>query len=79
VKYDEMNPGAKFLIGVGAGLIVVGIIWALGGRSFSLGKLPGDISVERRNFTFYFPLTSSLIISAIFSLLMVVLGWLRGR
>ena len=74
-----MNPGAKFLIGVGAGLIVVGIIWALGGRSFSLGKLPGDISVERRNFTFYFPLTSSLIISAIFSLLMVVLGWLRGR
>ena len=74
-----MSQGAKFLIGVGIGLVIVGLIWGLGGKSLMLGKLPGDISVERRNFSFYFPLTSSLVISAIFSLAMVVLGWLRGR
>ncbi len=74
-----MSQGAKFLIGVGIGLVIVGLIWGLGGKALVLGKLPGDISVERRNFSFYFPLTSSLIISAIFSLVMVVLGWLRGR
>lgn len=74
-----MSQGAKFLIGVGIGLVIVGLIWGLGGKSLMLGKLPGDLSVERRNFSFYFPLTSSLVISAIFSLVMVVLGWLRGR
>ena len=74
-----MSQGAKFLIGVGIGLVIVGLIWGLGGKSLMLGKLPGDISVERRNFSFYFPLTSSLVISAIFSLAMVVLGWMRGR
>ena len=74
-----MSQGAKFLIGVGIGLVIVGLIWGLGGKALMLGKLPGDISVERRNFSFYFPLTSSLVISAIFSLAMVVLGWLRGR
>jgi Protein of unknown function (DUF2905) len=74
-----MNSGAKFLIGVGLGLVIVGLIFALGGKAPILGKLPGDISVEREKFSFYFPLTSSLIVSAIFSLVMVVLGWFKGR
>ena len=75
----NMNAGAKFLIGVGLGFVVVGLLWALGGKSFSLGKLPGDISVEREKFSFYFPLTSSLVLSAIFSLVIVLLNWFRGR
>lgn len=74
-----MNASSKFLIGVGLGLVIVGLIFALGGKSLVLGKLPGDISVDREKFSFYFPLTSSLIVSAIFSLVMVVLGWFKGR
>lgn len=74
-----MTGGAKFLIGVGLGLVFVGLFWAFGGKLLPLGRLPGDISVEKQNFKFYFPLTSSLIISALFSLLMLVMSWFRNR
>jgi hypothetical protein len=39
-----------------------------------LGKLPGDISVEKENFKFYFPLTSSIIVSILVSLLLLLLN-----
>lgn len=57
------------LIIMGVILILVGLAWHLG-----LGRLPGDIVVERENFKFYFPLASSLIVSAILSL---IFWWLR--
>jgi uncharacterized protein HemY len=53
-----------------AGLVIAGIglfLW-LGGR-IPFGKLPGDIVIQRENFSFYFPLTTCLLISAILTLL----------
>ena len=50
-------------------MIVLGGILILGER-FGLGKLPGDIFIERENFTFFFPIVSSLIISLILTLLL---------
>ena len=67
----------KMIIFMGLGIMIVGIIISLIGKmpgegsGFSwLGKLPGDFLIKRDNFTFYFPLTTSIIISIIGSLLL---------
>jgi hypothetical protein len=76
----------KLLIGIGAVIGVVGALLLLADRipGFSnlfgwVGKLPGDISVKRENFSFYFPLGTSLLLSIILSLLFYLLSWLFRR
>ncbi|SDN46407.1 DUF2905 domain-containing protein [Alkalicoccus daliensis] len=59
----------KMLVTAGIVLIIAGVIWQVGGRFLSLGRLPGDIIIERGNSTFYFPLMTSIIISIVLSLL----------
>ena len=62
------------LIVAGAILFVIGLAWPLVTR-LGLGRLPGDVVVERGNFRFYFPLVASLLISAILTLVV----WLFRR
>ena len=64
----------RMLIVIGVILIIVGLIVSYGNRIPFLGKLPGDISVEKENFKLYFPLTTSIIISVILSLLLYLLN-----
>ena len=64
----------KLLILVGGILIIVGAVLVLSGKLPWLGKLPGDIYVERRNFTFYFPLTTSILLSVIVSAVLYFLS-----
>ncbi len=64
-----MNPVAKMLIVAGVVLILAGLFWQFGGKYLSLGRLPGDIVVERENFRFYFPVTTSIIVSILLTLL----------
>ncbi len=59
----------KILITIGIVLIVLGVLWPLLQKS-GLGRLPGDIAIEKENFRFYFPLATSIIISIILSLLL---------
>jgi len=59
----------KFLIIIGIICIAVGLLITYLPKIPFLGKLPGDITVERDNFKFYFPLMTSIIISVILSLL----------
>jgi hypothetical protein len=65
----------RLLIIAGALLLIAGLLISFGGRFFGLGKLPGDIVVRRNNFTFYFPLMTSLLLSVILTLVM----WLFSR
>ncbi|KAF0122736.1 DUF2905 domain-containing protein [Methylocystis sp.] len=65
---------AKFLIIAGLVMVGLGLLWMVGER-FGLGRLPGDIVVERGNFKFYFPLATSLVLSVVISLLL----WLFSR
>jgi hypothetical protein len=58
----------KALIFFGILLVVFGVIFLLGGKIPWLGNLPGDITIQRERFTFYFPLATCLLISAIISL-----------
>lgn len=68
----------KLIIFVGAGLIVVGLLLVLLGRTqLPIGRLPGDILYRRRNFTFYFPLTTSILLSIVLSLVFYFLSRMR--
>jgi uncharacterized membrane protein len=58
----------RLLITLGIVLVVVGLLWPWLTK-LGLGRLPGDIVVEREHARFYFPLTTSLLISLILSLL----------
>jgi hypothetical protein len=64
-----MQELGKSLILFGVILAGVGVLLLFGNKIPLLGKLPGDILVQRRNFTFYFPLATSIIISAVLSLI----------
>ncbi|MED1792520.1 DUF2905 domain-containing protein [Brevibacillus nitrificans] len=63
-----MNPIAKLLIIGGAVLIVIGLLWQIGGRFLPLGRLPGDIVVEKENMRLYFPVVTCIVISIVLSL-----------
>jgi hypothetical protein len=59
----------KILVVVGLILLIAGIMIWIGGDKFGwFGNLPGDIRVERKNFSFYFPLTSMVVLSVVLSL-----------
>lgn len=64
-----MQDFGKIMMLLGGALLVVGaIFYFLKGIPF-LGKLPGDILIQRKNFTFYFPLATSLLLSLLLTLL----------
>ena len=60
----------RFLIVIGIVLVVVGLLVNIG---VPIGRLPGDITYRRGNFSFYFPLTTSIIASILLTLLMMFL------
>jgi Protein of unknown function (DUF2905) len=64
---------SRVLIGLGLIILLVGITWPWLSR-LGLGRLPGDIVVERENFHFYFPLATSIIVSIILSAILWVLN-----
>ena len=65
----KMNPVAKILVIAGVILVAIGLIWQLFGKFIPLGKLPGDIVIEKGNFRFYFPIVTSIIISVVLTLI----------
>jgi hypothetical protein len=71
-----VNNIPKLLIAAGIGLIVIGLIWAVVGKFINLGRLPGDIAVEKGNVKFYFPIVTCIIISVVLSLLAYIARWL---
>jgi hypothetical protein len=65
----------KTLIVLGLVIAVVGLLLVFVGRVPWLGRLPGDIHIQRDNWSFYFPLATSIVISVVLTLLF----WLFGR
>ncbi|MDA8174825.1 MAG: DUF2905 domain-containing protein [Nitrospiraceae bacterium] len=70
-----MQDIGKFLLFTGVIIIVAGLFFLLAGKVHGIGRLPGDILVKRKNFTFYFPLATSILISLALTLIM----WLIGK
>jgi heme/copper-type cytochrome/quinol oxidase subunit 2 len=70
-----MSEIGKSLIFLGVVVIIVGIVLLFSDRlPFNLGKLPGDISIKKENFSFYFPITTSVIISILLSVVFYLFG-----
>lgn len=63
-----MQPG-RTLIVVGLTIAAVGLVWYLADR-FGIARLPGDLVVRRKNFTLYFPVVSSIVVSLVLTLLL---------
>lgn len=62
---------AKWLVTIGIFCVVMGIAWPLLTR-FGFGRLPGDIRIDKQGSRFYFPITSSIIISIVLSVLFAI-------
>jgi Na+-driven multidrug efflux pump len=65
---------AKLLIFAGVMLVAIGLV-VLAGQRFGRGRLPGDIVIERENFTLYLPITTSILVSLVLTLIF----WLFSR
>ena len=67
-----MGDLGRLLMIAGGAILLVGALLSFGARLPWLGRLPGDIVIERPNFRFYFPLATSILISIILSLIFAV-------
>jgi hypothetical protein len=68
----------KLLVGLGALVIVAGLVLMLLGRTnLPLGRLPGDILYRGKHTTFYFPLATSILLSVLLSLVLYLVGRFR--
>jgi heme/copper-type cytochrome/quinol oxidase subunit 2 len=67
----------KWFIYAGLGLIAIGLlVWLSGKMGISLGKLPGDIHVQKEKFSFHFPIATSILISILLTILLNLIFWL---
>jgi hypothetical protein len=72
-----VTPGldlGKILIAFGLLIALAGVVLVLVGRVPWIGRLPGDIHIQRGNFTFYFPLATSLLLSVVLTLIFYLVG-----
>ena len=70
-----MHDLGKSLVVIGLLIAVIGVVLVLAGRVPWLGRLPGDIHIQRGNWSFYFPVVTSLVVSVLLTLFF----WLFGR
>jgi hypothetical protein len=63
----------RMLLFTGAIMLVLGGLMLAGGKLFGLGRLPGDIFIERGNFSFYFPIMTSIILSILLTVMLYII------
>jgi len=72
---DGIQDAGRLLIVLGVIIIAVGGLLLYAGKIPWIGRLPGDILIQKKNYTLYFPLATSIVISLILTLIF----WLLGR
>ncbi|HMK60125.1 MAG TPA: DUF2905 domain-containing protein [Dissulfurispiraceae bacterium] len=70
-----MEHFGKLLIIVGIVIVAIGLLLTISGRLPWVGRLPGDIVIQKKNITFYFPIATSIL----FSLILTLIFWFMGR
>jgi hypothetical protein len=69
----EMMSLGKMLILFGTVLMILGAVIVFGSKLPWFGRLPGDIYIQKRNLTFFFPITTSILISIVLSIIFILL------
>lgn len=69
---------SRLLIAIGILLILAGVLWPLVAK-LGLGRLPGDILIERGNTRVYIPVTSAILVSVVLTVVLNLLFWLLNR
>jgi hypothetical protein len=67
-----------FVAGIGV-MVLGGVLWLVGRFGLPLGRLPGDIFIQRDGFSFYFPLTTMILISVLLTVLANLIGRFFNR
>ena len=69
----DQNTG-RYIIGIGAIIIIIGLmIYFFHNKLHWIGRLPGDIRVEKENFRFYFPITTMILLSLVLTLIVNII------
>lgn len=79
MRYQMFEGIGKMLILLGTFIIVLGVLFIFWEKIPFLGKLPGDIVVKKKNFGFFFPLTTCLLISAVVTIVLNLILWLLHK
>ncbi len=73
MEHFSFQPFAKLLMFIGAIFFILGLILMFGPKIPYLGRLPGDIIIQRKNFTFYFPITTLILLNLLLFLISYLL------
>lgn len=71
--FQEFQQFGRILIFAGVLIALLGVFFLFGDKIPLIGKLPGDFYIKKKNFTFYFPLATSIILSLLISLILYLL------
>lgn len=74
-----MQSLGKYLIVFGGIILIAGIILTFFPKLNFLGKLPGDISIKRENYSFYFPIVTSIVISILLTLIFWIINYFSKK
>ncbi len=66
----DFQQFGKLLIFAGIFIVIIGVVFLFGDIIPFIGKLPGDIIIKKKNFTFYFPIVTSILLSLLISLIL---------
>jgi len=70
MNFVNLSNLGKILIFIGIGVAILGGLILLFSKVPFMGKLPGDINIQKDNFTFYFPIISSIILSIVLTIIL---------
>jgi len=70
---DQFGSLGKTLIVAGIAIFVIGVLITFSGKIPFLGKLPGDFAFKGKNWSFYFPIATSLLLSVLLSLILYII------
>ncbi|HEX8034976.1 MAG TPA: DUF2905 domain-containing protein [Ktedonobacterales bacterium] len=76
---SNLSDLGRALLLVGGAIVVLGLLLLLAGRIPLLGRLPGDIAIQRGNTSFYFPIVTCIVLSVVLTVILNVALWLLGR
>ena len=75
----DVNTLGKMLVGAGLLIAAIGFLLLFSDRIPFLGKLPGDITIRKDNVQIFVPITTSILLSVVISLLLWLVSWFRGK